>query len=206
MVRVKICGITNLEDALFAANLGADALGFVFYKKSPRYISADKARSIITQLPPFIHSVGLFVNHTAEEIKEILTITPLSLLQFHGDENEDFIDQFQRPFIKAIRIKESSDFEDACHNFPNAQSILVDHYKENSFGGTGETFNWSLIPKQRKKSIILAGGLNCNNLLSAMKQISPEAVDVSSGVEKHKGIKDQNLIKKFINCAKSSIS
>ncbi|MCF6776317.1 phosphoribosylanthranilate isomerase [Thiotrichales bacterium 19X7-9] len=206
MVRVKICGITNIEDALCAYHCGADALGFVFYNKSPRYLTAEKAKSIIQQLPPFIQTVGLFVNHTKDEIDSILNQVPVNLLQFHGDESDHFAQLFKRSFIKAIRVKDASDIENASINYPNAQGILVDHYKKDSFGGTGETFDWSLIPIHRIKPIILAGGLNCQNIDKAIKSISPDSVDVSSGVEKEKGIKDHNLIKKFISCAKLSIT
>ncbi|MCF6807062.1 phosphoribosylanthranilate isomerase [Thiotrichales bacterium 19S9-12] len=204
MVRVKICGITNLDDALFAAKCGADALGFIFYKKSKRFIEPLDAKKIIQNLPPFIQSVGLFVNQSKDEVNQVLDQVPLNLSQFHGNETNDFCLSFKRPFIKAIHLKEQQDFSDACNYFPNAQALLLDHREGSEYGGTGNRFDWSLIPDKRNKPIILAGGLNTKNITTAIEKINPDAVDVSSGIEKIPGIKDLNLVRKFIACAKST--
>lgn len=205
MIQVKICGITNLLDAHFAANEGANAIGFVFYEKSPRFVLPENLKSIIENLPPFTQIVGLFVNHSQREINHILKLVPLNLLQFHGNEPDDFCLSFHRPFIKSVGINTKYDFETACQNYPNAKAILADN-PSSFYGGTGQTFDWSLLPKKRSKPLILAGGLNCDNIQIALNEVKPDAVDVSSGVEGiNKGKKDHILVKKFINCAKLSI-
>lgn len=205
MTKVKICGITNYDDAIYASECGADALGFVFYKKSPRYINPADAQAIIKKLPPFIQSVGLFVNHTKDEINQINHLVDLNLFQFHGDEDPLFCQSLSHPFIKAIRVKDKNDIINAFSNFQLAKAILVDKFSNHTYGGTGESFDWSLIPKNHQKPMILAGGLNCNNITKAINETNPYAVDVSSGVELSKGKKDPQLIKKFITCAKLSI-
>lgn len=197
-IRVKICGITRIDDALAAVDAGADALGFVFYKKSPRYISPEAARLIIQELPPFISSVGLFVNEIQSEIERCLTQTRLDVIQFHGDELESFCNQFDRPYIKAVRVKTSADIENSFACYATASGILLDTYVSNIPGGTGVSFDWSLIPQPFKSQIILAGGLNPDNIAAAIKSVRPYAVDVSGGVEKEKGIKDHLLISRFV--------
>lgn len=198
-VRTKICGITCLEDALHAIHAGADALGFVFYPSSPRYISPDDAQLICQQLPPFVSKVGLFVNASRDHILQICTTVPLDLLQFHGDETETDCLVHARPYIKAIRIQSASDFAQAESAFPSALGILVDTYKPGVPGGTGERFDWSLLPKERDKSLILAGGLNQHNIYQAIKSVRPYAVDVSGGVEQVKGKKNHQIVSQFLD-------
>mgnify|MGYP002700730563 CR=1 FL=1 len=198
VVRTKICGITRLEDALAAAASGADAIGLVFYKKSPRYISPEAAASIIAQLPPFVTSVGLFVNESAEEIKQILNVVPLDLLQFHGSEVEAECICYNRPYIKAVAMKPGLDVSSVVNQYPCAQGILLDTYDVVLPGGTGKAFDWSKVPQKLNKPIILAGGLTPENIRQAVDVVNPWAVDVSGGVEESKGKKDHRLIQAFI--------
>lgn len=198
-VRSKICGITCIEDALAAVEAGADAIGFVFYPKSPRAVTAKQAKAIIAALPPFISTVGLFVNASACELNETLDAVPLDLLQFHGDETPEQCEGYHRPFIKALRVKAGDDIAAACKLYSKASGILLDTYVEGVPGGTGETFDWALIPKGLSKPIILAGGLTSANVSQAIAQVQPYAVDVSGGVEKSKGIKDHDKIRAFMS-------
>jgi phosphoribosylanthranilate isomerase len=198
-VRSKICGITRIEDALAAVEAGADAIGFVFYPKSPRAVTAQQAKAIIAALPPFISTVGLFVNASACELNETLDAVPLDLLQFHGDETPEQCEGYHRPFIKALRVKAGDDIAAACKQYSKASGILLDTYVEGVPGGTGETFDWALIPKELSKPIILAGGLTSANVSQAIAQVRPYAVDVSGGVEKSKGIKDHDKIRAFMS-------
>ncbi|WP_268797220.1 phosphoribosylanthranilate isomerase [Pseudomonas huanghezhanensis] len=198
-VRSKICGITRIEDALAAVEAGADAIGFVFYAKSPRGVTAQQAKAIIAALPPFISTVGLFVNASACELNETLDAVPLDLLQFHGDETPEQCDGYHRPFIKALRVKAGDDIAAACRQYANASGILLDTYVEGVPGGTGETFDWALIPKGLSKPIILAGGLTSANVSQAIAQVHPYAVDVSGGVEQARGIKDHDKIRAFMS-------
>lgn len=197
-VRSKICGITRIEDALAAVEAGADAIGFVFYARSPRAVNAGQARAIIKALPPFVTTVGLFVNAGHEELKEILDSVPLDLLQFHGDESASECESWHRPYIKALRVKAGDDIAAACEAYPSASGILLDAYVEGIPGGTGEAFDWSLIPQGLSKPIILAGGLTPENVAEAVARVQPYAVDVSGGVEASKGIKDHAKIQAFI--------
>lgn len=196
--KIKICGITNLEDAFFAIDCGADALGFVFYPPSPRYISTLEAAKIIKQLPPFITVVGLFVNESESMIKKTISEANINLLQFHGDENSTFCERFNFPYIKAFRVKADTDLVSLEQQFTSAKGLLLDTYVKGIPGGTGETFNWDLIPEKRHKPIILAGGLTVQNVLDAMIKVRPYAVDVSGGVEKVKGKKDHVKLFKFM--------
>jgi phosphoribosylanthranilate isomerase len=198
-VRSKICGITCIEDALAAVEAGADAIGFVFYPKSPRAVTAQQAKAIIAALPPFVSTVGLFVNASACELNETLDAVPLDLLQFHGDETPEQCEGYHRPFIKALRVKAGDDIAAACKQYSKASGILLDTYVEGVPGGTGETFDWALIPKGLSKPIILAGGLTSANVSQAIAQVQPYAVDVSGGVEKSKGIKDHDKIRAFMS-------
>jgi phosphoribosylanthranilate isomerase len=203
MVRVKICGITNLGDALIAAEFGADALGFVFFKGSPRYVPPDEARKIILGLPPFITTVGVFVDEKPEEVERIVKHTAVDVAQFHGHEPPEAC-MTGRRVIKAIRIKELADLEPLKHY--RVSAFLLDTYAPDSFGGTGQTFNWdvALDAKQFGK-IILSGGLNPDNVEKAIRWVRPYAVDVSSGVEEEKGRKDHTKLKLFIERAKRVI-
>ena len=197
--RSKICGITRIEDALAAVAAGADAIGFVFYAKSPRAVTAVQARAIIAALPPFVTTVGLFVNATACELNETLDAVPLDLLQFHGDETPEQCEGYHRPYIKALRVKAGDDIAGACNAYTSASGILLDAYVEGVPGGTGQAFDWSLIPQDLSRPIILAGGLTVDNVAQAIAQVRPYAVDVSGGVEKSKGIKDHDKIRAFMH-------
>ncbi|MNE11067.1 N-(5'-phosphoribosyl)anthranilate isomerase [compost metagenome] len=205
-VRSKICGITRIEDALAAVEAGADALGLVFYAKSPRAVTVQQARAIIAALPPFVTTVGLFVNASRCELGEILDAVPLDLLQFHGDETLADCEGWHRPYIKALRVKAGDDIAAACLAYPSASGILLDTYVEGVPGGTGEAFDWSLIPQGLSKPIILAGGLTPDNVAGAIARVQPYAVDVSGGVEQGKGIKDHAKIRAFVQAVRSSAS
>jgi phosphoribosylanthranilate isomerase len=203
-VRSKICGITRIEDALAAVDAGADAIGLVFYAKSPRAVNVQQARAIIAALPPFVTTVGLFVNASRCELGEILEAVPLDLLQFHGDETPADCEGYHRPWIKALRVKAGDDIAASCKAYAGASGILLDTYVEGVPGGTGEAFDWSLVPKGLSKPIILAGGLSATNVAQAIAQVHPYAVDVSGGVEQSKGIKDHAKIRAFIQAVRSS--
>jgi phosphoribosylanthranilate isomerase len=196
--RVKICGITRLEDALTAIKFGADAIGFVFYEKSPRNISADQAAEIVSKLPAFISVVGLFVNAQPVEVKAILSKVHLGLLQFHGDETPSECRQYQLPYMKAIRVQAGTNLLQYDLDFYDAKALLLDAYTEGVAGGTGQVFDWGLIPNNMSNSIVLAGGLNADNVADAIQQVQPYAVDVSGGVEREKGIKDADKIAAFM--------
>lgn len=203
-VRSKICGITRIEDALAAAQAGADAIGFVFYAKSPRAVDVRQARAIIAELPPFVTTVGLFVNASRCELNEILEVVPLDLLQFHGDETPQDCEGYHRPWIKALRVRPGDDLEAACQRYAGARGILLDTYVAGVPGGTGEAFDWSLVPAHLSKPIILAGGLSADNVGQAIAQVRPYAVDVSGGVEQAKGIKDAAKIEAFMQAVKQA--
>ncbi|MEO9242387.1 phosphoribosylanthranilate isomerase [Pseudomonas inefficax] len=203
-VRSKICGITRIEDALAAAEAGADAIGFVFYAKSPRAVDVRQARAIIAELPPFVTTVGLFVNASRCELNEILEVVPLDLLQFHGDETPQDCEGCHRPWIKALRVRPGDDLEAACQLYAGARGILLDTYVPGVPGGTGEAFDWSLVPARLSKPIILAGGLSADNVGQAIAQVQPYAVDVSGGVEQAKGIKDAAKIEAFMRAVKQA--
>jgi phosphoribosylanthranilate isomerase len=203
-VRSKICGITRIEDALAAAHAGADAIGLVFYAKSPRAVSVQQARAIIAALPPFVTVTGLFVNASRCELGEILDAVPLDLLQFHGDETPAECEGYHRPYIKALRVRPGDDLQAACRAYRNASGILLDTFVAGVPGGTGEAFDWSLVPKHLEQPIVLAGGLHAGNVAQAIAQVKPWAVDVSGGVESSKGIKDHGKIDAFIRAVRGS--
>lgn len=203
-VRVKICGITRVEDALAAAAAGADAIGLVFYAKSPRAVDIEQAREILAALPPFVTTVGLFVNAERSELERILASVPLDLLQFHGDESVQQCEAFGRPYIKALRVKAGDDIAAQVARYPSAQGILLDAYVEGVPGGTGEAFDWSLIPQALSKPLILAGGLRPDNVADAVSRVRPYAVDVSGGVEASKGVKDVEKVGAFIRAARGN--
>lgn len=198
VVRSKICGITRIEDALLAIAAGADALGFVFYPPSPRAVTVAQAQAIIAALPPFVTTVGLFVNASRRELSELLSVLPLDLLQFHGDETPADCAGYQRPYIKALRVKPGDDVAQLAAPYAQASGILLDTFVPGVPGGTGAAFDWSLVPRNLSKSIILAGGLTEQNVFAAIEQVQPYAVDVSGGVEASKGIKDGLKVAAFL--------
>jgi phosphoribosylanthranilate isomerase len=200
--RVKICGITNLEDALMACRHGADALGFVFYEKSPRYVSSEVANSIVSQLPPFVTPVALFVDADGTLINSVISGSSRWIIQFHGSESESECFSYQRPYMKALRVQKGDDVTALVNQYPSASAMLLDAYKAGVPGGTGEVFDWSLIPDNLSKPIVLAGGLTPSNVEQAIKQVKPYAVDVSGGVELSKGIKSEPKVQEFISGAK----
>ncbi len=205
MTRIKICGITRVEDVLAAAQSGADAIGLVFYHRSPRHIGIVQATQLAAALPPFVSVVGLFVDAEATFVREVLGSVPLDLLQFHGDESPEFCAQFGKPYLKAIRVKAGVDLLQCAARFHTAKGLLLDAHVDGVPGGTGATFDWTLIPRQLPLPVILSGGLDAENVAAAIKQVQPYAVDVSSGVEARKGIntlkgiKDAAKIAAFIN-------
>ena len=196
--RVKICGITRVQDVLAAVAAGTDAIGLVFAEASPRCVSADQARAIIARLPPFVTVVGLFVDSPATRIREVLGQVPLDLLQFHGRETPEDCRQFGRPYIKAIRMAPGVDLAAEARRYARAAGLLLDAYDPQVAGGTGATFDWTRVPQDLDKPLILAGGLTPENVARAIRAVRPYAVDVSSGVEQSKGIKDAAKIVAFI--------
>lgn len=198
VVRSKICGITRIEDALIAAEAGADAIGLVFYAKSPRAVSIQQARDIVAALPAFVTTVGLFVNASREELNDVLAGVALDLLQFHGDESPAECESYQRPYIKALRVKPGDDIAQLAAPYAKARGILLDTYVPGVSGGTGAAFDWSLVPSGLPQPVILAGGLSAANVRAAIEQVRPYAVDVSGGVEAGKGIKDAAKIRAFM--------
>ena len=201
--RIKICGITREEDAQCAASLGADALGLVFYPKSPRFVSIKRAQELARAVPPFVTLVGLFVNADAAFVREVQGLVPLDVLQFHGDEHADYCAQFNRPYIKAARVVPSLDLLKYAASFPDARGLLLDAFAE-GYGGGGKIFDWKLIPINEQTEprlplpLILSGGLNIGNIVAALSAVKPWAVDVSSGVESAAGIKDAGKMAEFI--------
>jgi len=196
--RAKICGITRVADGLAAASAGADAIGLVFYAESPRAVTVAQAREIVAALPPFVTTVGLFVNATAQEVAAILETVSLDLLQFHGDETPDYCRGFTRPYIKAVRMADGIDLHTVAAQYDDARGLLLDSYQKGVPGGTGHAFDWARIPPGLKKPVILAGGLEPANVAQAVRQVRPYAVDVSSGVEADKGIKNAERIIAFM--------
>lgn len=196
--RIKICGINHLDDALKAVECGADAIGIIFVEKSPRYASLTDARVIAESMPPFVTVVGLFMDAPEEQVRAALKVVPLNLLQFHGNESAEYCDQFNMPYIKVLRMRENANVVAYAQEYPNASGILLDAYHQGMGGGTGQTFDWQLIPDKIPLPLILAGGLTPENVASAVEQVRPYAVDVSSGVESEPSVKDHKKIEQFI--------
>lgn len=197
-VRVKICGITRVEDALVAVENGADAIGLVFYEPSPRAVSVEQAIKIVSQIPAFISIVGLFVNAEERFVRDVISNVALDLLQFHGDEAPEECSSYGLPFMKAIRVKSDTNLVQCAKDYSVSRALLLDTYTEGVAGGTGHTFDWGLIPSDLNKPVVLAGGLTAENVGSAIQQVKPYAVDVSGGVELSKGIKDAAKIAAFM--------
>jgi phosphoribosylanthranilate isomerase len=204
--RVKVCGITRVDDALVAVNAGVDAIGLVFYAKSPRYVTIEQAQKIVAVIPPFVSVVGLFVNAPKAEIESILAKVCLDILQYHGDEAPSDCEQINLPYYKAIRVKAGTNLVQYAAEFNSAKALLLDTYNEAEFGGTGQTFDWNLIPNNMTKPLILAGGLTAENVDSAIWQVQPYAVDVSGGVEQSKGVKDAEKIVSFMRAVEKTRS
>ncbi len=202
--RIKICGITRPEDARVAAACGADAIGLVFYPKSSRAISVAQALECIKSLPPLVTVVGLFVNETAENIERILREVPIDVLQFHGDETEEFCTRFGRPYLKALRVRSSDEIALACDSYRSARALLLDAWVDGVHGGTGQTFDWNMAQGTFSVPIVLAGGLNAENVGEAIKLLQPAAVDISGGVESSAGVKSESSIKGFIAAVRSA--
>lgn len=200
--KVKICGITSIEDGQAAVAAGADAIGLVFYPPSSRYVTPSLAADIIASLGPFVTTVGLFVNEDAAVVKQTIALSGLHVLQFHGDESSQYCQQFDRPYIKALRMSPDLEPLQAVANFPGACGYLFDAWQPDKFGGTGKTFDWQRIAGLASHNLILAGGLNPDNVEAAIQAVHPYAVDVSGGVEFTPGKKDHRALKAFINRAK----
>ena len=196
-MKVKICGITNLDDALLCSETGADALGFIFYDKSKRYVQPDEAKRIISQLPAFLTKVGVFVNEDSDKVNEIAKLTGLNSVQLHSDEDNQYLERINYPVIKSFRVNDDFDFE-TLNSFNNC-GWLLDTYSKNEFGGTGEVFNWDSIPNNIRSKIILAGGINIDNIEEVFKHVKPYAVDLSSSLELSPGRKDKNKVTEFMN-------
>jgi phosphoribosylanthranilate isomerase len=201
---VKICGITRVEDALVAAHAGAHAVGMIFYAGSPRLVSRDIARRVVDALPAFVTPVALFVDAKTAEVERVIGDVGPQLLQFHGDETPEFCESFNMPYIKAAKVRAGVDLLQYARRYPSAKGLLLDAFVDGSQGGTGSTFDWALIPDQLPLPLILAGGLHQDNVAEAIRRVRPWAVDVSSGVEAAKGIKDAARIAAFIRGARNA--
>ncbi|OHX19618.1 phosphoribosylanthranilate isomerase [Chromobacterium sphagni] len=202
MVRIKICGITRPEDGVSAASLGADAIGLVFYGPSPRNVSLEQARAVIAALPPFVSVVALFVNPAREWVEQVLDACAIDILQFHGEEEAEFCRSFHRPYLKAVRVKPGVDLQEWARRYSDARGLLTDAFVEGAHGGTGTTFDWALLPDKLSLPLVLSGGLDDGNIAEAVRRVQPAAVDVSSGVEASKGIKDVARMAAFISGAR----
>ena len=201
-IKVKICGMTQLKDALFAVEQGVDAVGFIFYKKSPRAVTMKTVREIITKLPPLVDTVGVFVNESAERLNKIADYCGLDLVQLHGEESPAFCRKIHRRVIKAFRVKDLQTIKQ-LEKFP-VSGFLLDTFSDDLHGGTGKPFDWNLaLPVKKMGPVILAGGLTPRNILQAVRQVRPYGVDVCSGVEKSPGIKDLEKVRAFLKNIRS---
>ena len=204
--RVKICGITSVKDAISAVNAGTDAIGLVFYEPSPRFVTIVQAQQIVAAMPPFVSVVALFVNALPIEIKTVLAQVRIDIVQFHGDETRSDCEQIKLPYYKAIRVKADTNLLQYEAEFSSAKALLLDTYSDAAVGGTGQVFDWGLIPQNLTKPVILAGGLTAENVALGIKQVRPYAVDVSGGVEQSKGMKDVAKIAAFMHAVEESRS
>ena len=201
--RVKICGIREALHGCVAADAGADAIGLVFYKESPRFVTPGQAANVVALLPPFVTTVGLFVNASEGKVRETLAGVRLDLLQFHGSEPPEFCASFGVPYVKAVRMEKGTDLLEWAGRFSTARALLLDAYVPGEHGGTGKTFNWADIPRDLPIPLVLSGGLNAENVGRAVREVRPWAVDVSSGVESSRGTKDPRKIVEFIRSVRS---
>lgn len=202
--KVKICGITNIEDALAAVAVGADAIGLVFYARSSRYVTCAQAAEIVAAVGPLVTTVGLFVNEPLAELTSIARATGIHLVQLHGDENPAYCAQLTLPYLKAIRMAPEVDASAAVNNYPGAAGVLFDGWQKDAYGGTGQQFDWQRVMHLRSRPVIVAGGLNAGNVSAAIAAARPYAVDVSSGVESAPGRKDLDLMTQFVALAKAA--
>lgn len=196
--RVKFCGLTRAEDAAEAVRLGVDAVGMVFYAPSPRNVDIARARDIVAAVPPFVAVVGLFVDAPPEDVRTVLDAVRIDVLQFHGEEPAAVCKEFHRPWIKALRMRPDTDVARAVAAYDEAGAVLLDTFREGTPGGTGETFDWAQVPGNMKTPLVLAGGLDANNVATAIRQVRPYAVDVSGGIESARGIKDHGKMAAFM--------
>jgi phosphoribosylanthranilate isomerase len=201
--RIKICGITRICDLDAAVRAGADAVGFVFYPPSPRALATEVAAELARRMPPFVARVGLFVNAESTSVREVLRAVPLDILQFHGEEDANYCEQFGLPYLKAARVRPELDLLEFARAYPSAQGLLLDAWVE-AYGGMGRSFDWSLIPDDLPLPIVLSGGLHAGNVAEAVGKVHPWAVDVSSGVEAAKGIKDADKIAAFVAAVRAA--
>ena len=198
--RIKICGITRVEDALAAAELGVDAIGLVFYPSSSRNVTLEQAREISAALPAFVSVTGLFVDAEVEQVRRVCDAVPLDVLQFHGSESAAYCGAFARPYIKALKVRLGLDVAGAIAQYSGAGAVLLDAWHKDLAGGTGDRFDWSLVPEEHGKvPLVLAGGLDSGNVAEAIEMLHPYAVDVSSGVEAAPGVKSGEKLKRFVN-------
>ena len=195
--RIKICGLTREEDVDAVVAAGADAIGFVFYPPSPRYVKPQRAAELVKHIPPFVDVVGLFVNETPETVRAVCKQVPINLLQFHGDEDHAYCRQFAHPYLRAARERPGFDLVEFARSFPDSRGLLLDAFVE-GYGGGGHVFDWMLIPPDLPGFMVLSGGLTADNVGAAVRRVRPVAVDVSSGVEVGKGIKDHSKIAAFV--------
>lgn len=196
--RVKICGITRPEDGQAAARHGADAIGLVFYPQSPRVVTLEQARAIVASLPPFVSTVALFVDADMEVMRRVVDAVAVDLIQFHGKEPPEVCEAVGKPYIKAVPMREETDLHRIAERYAGARGLLLDTYQPGLAGGSGAVFDWSRIPADVGRPVILAGGLDPDNVAEAVRRVRPYGVDVSSGVEQAKGIKDESRIEAFI--------
>jgi len=196
--RIKICGFTRVDDALIASDLGVDAVGLVFYPPSSRHVSIEQAVAIARAVSPFCTVTALFLNARVSFVEEVLSSVPVSLLQFHGTENADYCESFACPYIKSVAMKSIDDVERYCEDFKRCRGFLLDSNAAGAAGGSGTAFDWSKVPSRLASSLVLAGGLNAQNVADAIRELRPAAVDVSTGVESAKGIKDERMMRRFI--------
>jgi phosphoribosylanthranilate isomerase len=199
--RIKVCGLTRVEDVQAAVAAGVDAIGLVFYADSPRHVTIEQAKTLASAIPPFVTIVGLFVNASRAEVNRVIEEVPLNLLQFHGDETVDQCEGFGLPYLRAARVRPGVDLLEFAMQFPTARALLLDTWTP-AYGGSGESFDWSLVPSSCPLPVILSGGLNPDNVAEAIRQVRPVAVDVSSGVESAKGIKDADKIRAFVHAVR----
>ncbi len=204
MTRIKCCGMTRVEDALLAARLGADAIGLVFTARSKRQVALAQARAIVAAVPPFVATVALFMDDEARLVRQVLDEVQPTLLQFHGAESDDWCAQFGHPFLKAIAMGEGAAALPRLHDYPHAAGLLLDGHAAGEAGGSGKTFDWSLLPGGLMQSLILAGGLHAGNVGDAVRGARPWAVDVASGVESAPGIKDPARLEAFIRAVRTA--